>query len=159
MADPTSIRDANCGPAAEANPADYQSRLLRVQILRGLDRMDEAVAEAKIGIVAVEKHLELNPDDARALHLGAGSLILVGEPEVAEQWLKRALEIDPNDSVVLYNVACNYTILGKIDTALNYLEQAVENGTVSLAWMRNDEDLKNLRGHPRYEELLQKLER
>ena len=110
MADPTSIRDANCGPAAEANPADYQSRLLRVQILRGLDRMDEAVAEAKIGIVAVEKHLELNPDDARALHLGAGSLILVGEPEVAEQWLKRALEIDPNDSVVLYNVACNYAI-------------------------------------------------
>ena len=145
--------------AAEANPADYQSRLLRVQILRGLGRMDEAMAEAKMGIVAVEKHLELNPDDARALHLGAGSLIVVGESEVAEQWLKRALEIDPDDSVVLYNVACNYAILGNIDTSLNYLEQAVENGTVSVAWMRNDEDLKNLRGHPRYEELLQKLER
>ena len=145
--------------AAEANPADYQSRLLRVQILHGLGRMDEAMAEAKMGIVAAEKHLELNPDDARALHLGAGSLIVAGQPERAEQWLARALEIDPNDSVVLYNVACNYAILGKIDTALNYLEQAVENGTVSLAWMRNDEDLKNLRGHPRYEELLQKLER
>jgi hypothetical protein len=47
--------------------------------------------------------------------------------------------------------------LGKNDTALSFLEQAVENGTVSVAWMRNDEDLKNLRGHPRYEDLLQRL--
>ena len=145
--------------AAEVNPADYQSRLLRVQILRGLGRTDEAMAEAKRSIVAVEKHLELNPDDARALHLGAGSLIVAGQPELAEQWLKRALEIDPDDSVVLYNVACNYAILGEIDTALNFLEQAIDNGTVSLAWMRNDEDLKNLRGHPRYDELLDSLER
>lgn len=144
--------------AAEVNPQDYQSRLLRVQILHGLGQLDAAAAEAKEGVAAVENHLALNPDDARALHLGAGSLVLLGEFERAENWLNKALEIDPQDSVVLYNVACNQANMGNTDTALKYLEQAVEYGTVSVAWMRNDEDLASLRGHPRYESLLQNLE-
>jgi TolB-like protein/Flp pilus assembly protein TadD len=144
--------------AAEVNPADYQSRLLRVQILRGMGRTDEALEEAKAGIAAVEKHLEWSPDDARALHLGAGSLILVGDVERADRWLRRAIEIDPNDSVVLYNVACNYATLGRTEQALDYLEQAVDHGTVNASWMRHDEDLSSLHGSPRYQEMLARLE-
>jgi TolB-like protein/Flp pilus assembly protein TadD len=143
--------------AARANPADYQSRLLRVQVLRGMGRDDDALEEAKLGIAAVENHLEWNPDDARALHLGAGSLVVLGDVERAERWLQRALEIDPNDSVVLYNVACNYATVGQADKALGYLEQAIEHGTVSASWMRNDEDLVSLHGLPRYQEMLVKL--
>jgi adenylate cyclase len=144
--------------AAKVNPADYQSRLLRVQLLRGMGRNDEALEEAKLGVAAVEKHLEWNPDDARALHLGAGSLAVTGDTVRAERWLQRALEIDPNDSVVLYNVACNYATIPKTERALDYLEQAVEHGTVSASWMRNDEDLVSLHGLPRYQALLTKLE-
>jgi len=142
------------GKASEANPDDYQSRLLRVQILRGTGREEEAIEEAKEGIAVVERHLEWNPDDIRALQLGAGSLILLGDSERAEEWLHRALEIDSDDSVLLYNVACNYATLGKTDDALDYLEQAFENGTVSVAWMKNDEDLAIFRGNPRFERLL-----
>ena len=98
--------------AASVNPDDYQSRLLRVQILRGEGRVEEAKSEAREAIEVVERHLEWHPDDVRALHLGAGSLILLGEVERADKWLKRALEIDPNDSIVLYNVACNLATLG-----------------------------------------------
>jgi adenylate cyclase len=144
--------------AAKANPADYQSRLLRVQVLRGMGRYDEALEEAKLSVAAVEKHIEWNPDDARALHLGAGSLVVLGDIERAEKWLQRALEIDPNDSVVLYNVACNYATLAQTGKALDYLEQAIEHGTVSASWMKNDEDLVSLHGLPRYREMLAKLE-
>lgn len=143
--------------AAEVNPDDYQSRLLRVQILRGMGRMDEALAEAPEAVEVVERQLEWHPDDARALHLGAGSLILLGDIERAERWLQRALEIDPNDSIVLYNAACNYATLGKIEQSLDYLERAIEKGTASSGWMRNDEDLANLHGHPRYEALLDEV--
>ena len=143
--------------AAEVNPAEYQARLLRVQILRGLGRLEEATEEAKEALTVVEKHLEWNPDDARALHLGAGSLILAGDTKRALRWLDRALEIDPTDSVVLYNVACNYATLGQTDTALQYLEQAIEHGTVSMAWVRNDPDLASIRDHTRFESLLRKL--
>jgi adenylate cyclase len=140
--------------ASEVNPDDFQSRLLRVQILRGMGRVEEATEEAKEGIVVVERHLEWNPDDIRALQLGAGSLILLGDSERAEEWLKRALEIDSDDSVLLYNVACNYSALGKTDDALDCLERAFEHGTVSVAWMKNDEDLAVFHGNPRFERLM-----
>jgi adenylate cyclase len=144
--------------ASEVNPADYQSRLLRVQILRGSGSIDQAKEEAREAIDAVENYLAWNPDDARALHLGAGSLILLGELDRATRWLQRAIEIDPNDSVVLYNVACNYAVIGRNREALDYLEQAIRHGTVSSSWMRNDADLANISDLPRFRELLQELE-
>ncbi|MDJ0652655.1 MAG: tetratricopeptide repeat protein [Xanthomonadales bacterium] len=143
--------------AAEVSPGEFQARLLRVQILRGLGQMDLAVKEAAEAIEVVERHLEWYPDDTRALHLGAGSLIVLGQTERAIRWLNRAVEIDPTDSVVLYNLACNYATLGDVEKAFEYLEQSVEHGTVSAAWMRNDEDLAPLRGDPRFDRLLQNL--
>lgn len=144
--------------AAEVDPADYQSRCLRVQILRGEDRLEEAQKEAREAVEVVEKHLKWNPDDARAFHLGAGPLVVLGEIERAKRWLHRAIEFAPEDSVVLYNVACNLATLGESDKAIDYLERAAEHGAVSAAWMRNDKDLASLRDDARYEELLRRLE-
>lgn len=143
--------------AAEVNPDDYQSRLLRVQILRGQGRLDKAKAEAREAIAVVESHLEWHPDDVRALHLGAGSLIVLGEEEHADRWLRRALEVDPSDPIVIYNVACNYALIGRVEESLDYLEHVVGNGTVSLDWMRNDSDLESLHSHPRYKALLEEV--
>jgi TolB-like protein/Flp pilus assembly protein TadD len=145
--------------AAEADPTDYQSRCLRIQILRGLDRMDEAVAEAEEALEVLERHLKLNPDDTRAYHLGAGTLVVLGQVERAKKWLVRAVEIDPDDPVVQYNVACNLATLGEIDKALEYLGKAIVIGTISADWMRHDDDLDNLRGDPRFEALMKKLKR
>lgn len=144
--------------AAEVDPTDYQSRCLRVQILRGEGRVEEAVAEAKDAVAVIENHLRWNPDDARAFYLGAGSLIALGDSARAKRWLHRAIEIAPEDSVVLYNVACNLSTQGEADEALVYLERAVDNGAVSAAWMRNDEDLANLRDVPGFAKLLQRVE-
>jgi len=144
--------------AAEVDPTDYQSRCLRARILHGENRGEEAIAEAKDAIDVIENHVKWNPDDARAFHLGAGSLLVLGEIERAKRWLHRAIEIAPNDSVVLYNVACNLTTLGETDKAMEYLERAVDHGAVSAAWMRNDEDLANLRDNPEFAKLLQRVE-
>jgi Flp pilus assembly protein TadD len=144
--------------AAETDPADYQSRCLRVQILRGTGHEALAIEEAREAVKVLERHLEWHPDDARALHLGAGSLITLGRTERAKNWLRRALELDPDDPIVLYNVACNFATLGEAGESLDYLEQAVEHGTVSSDWMRNDEDLVSLRDDPRYTALLQRVE-
>lgn len=144
--------------AAAVNPQDYQSRCLRIQILRGAGRVDEARAEATEALEVLERHLRLNPDDARAYHLGAGTLVVLGEIERAKQWLRRAIEIDPDDPIVQYNVACNLATLGEIDDAIRYLSRVIEAGTISEAWIRNDEDLANLRGDPRFEQLMQSLD-
>ncbi len=143
--------------AAALNSEDYQSRLLRVQILRGAGQLHQAKKEARQGIEVVERHLKWNPDDVRARLLGAGSLIALGEIERAERWMQKALEIDPDDPIALYNLACNYATLNKVEEALDYLERAAEIGMVSEDWMRNDEDLNNLRSHAKFKAILKRL--
>lgn len=145
--------------AADVDPEDFQSRCLRVQILRGLGRMEEALEQAREVEPILSRYIEWNPDDARAMHLGAGSLIVLGDTERAKRWMERALSIYPQDSVVLYNLACNFTTIGEYDAALDYLEKSIESGMVGAAWMRNDDDLKPLHETPRYQALLQKLEK
>jgi len=143
--------------AASVDPEDYQSRLLRVQILRGAGRIEAAKEEALRAVEVVERQLKWNPDDARALHLGAGSLIVLGQIERAERWLQLALALDPDDSIVLYNVACNYATLNRVEEALDCLERAADTGTVSADWMKNDADLVNLHSNPRYSALLERV--
>jgi adenylate cyclase len=144
--------------AAEVEPADYQSRCLRIQILSGTARMEQAVSEARETVPVLEKHLAWNPDDARALHLGAGTLVVLGDQDRAKRWLKRALEMDPDDSVLLYNVACVFATMGEVEESIGFLSRAAEHGTVSAAWMRNDTDLASLRADPRFQALLKQLE-
>jgi TolB-like protein/Flp pilus assembly protein TadD len=144
--------------AASVNPEDYQSRMLRVQILRGAGHIAEATAEAQAAIDVAARHLEWHPDDVRTLQLGAGSLILLGDTARAEKWLRRAQQIDPDDPILLYNLACNYATLDKVEEALDCLERAADTGTVSADWMKNDADLVNLHAHPRYKALLERLD-
>ncbi len=143
--------------AASVNPEEYQARMLRVQILRGMGRYGDAKSEAREAIKIVERHLKWYPDDVRALDLGAGSLILLGDVERAERWLQRALQIAPDDSIVLYNAACNYATLNNLELAIDYLEKAAQKGTVSAEWTSNDLDLRPLHGHPRFEALMRKV--
>jgi len=53
-------------------------------------------------------------------------------------------------------VGCVYARLGKTEAALDCLEQTVAHGgSGHRGWMRNDGDLASLRGHPRFETMLQ----
>ena len=144
--------------AGKVNPSEYQARCLRAQILRGLGRTGEAVQQARENVDILESHLKWNPDDVRALHLGAGSLVILGQTDRAKHWLERALEIDPDDSILLYNVACKYATMGETVKALDYLEAAVDHGKVSRAWLSSDADLDSVRSHPRFRALLERIE-
>lgn len=144
--------------AADVDPTDFRSRCLRVQILRGLGRTEEAAREAKEAVAVVERSLKWNPDDVSAYHIGAGSLIVLGEIDRAKRWLHRALENGPDDSVLLYNVACHLAVMGDTNAAIRYLGQAIDHGVVNAAWMLNDNDLANVREDPRFSELLSRLD-
>jgi adenylate cyclase len=143
--------------ASRVRPEDYQTTLLMTSPLRSLGRTADAEAALQRGRQLVERHLELNPDDARALYLGAGALVQMGERERALEWASRALAVDPEDSAVLYNVACVYALAGQADDALNCLEKATKNGFGHRAWIENDSDLDAIRGTPRFAQLLQRL--
>ncbi len=143
--------------ASRVRPEDYQALLLMQGPLHGLGRHEEAQAALRRGLEVAEKHTKFNPDDARALYLGASALIQLDQREKALEWAKRAYAIDPSDPAVLYNVACVYAFGGLIDEALDYLDQAIENGFAHREWIDNDTDLDPLRSHQRFQALRQKL--
>jgi serine/threonine protein kinase/Tfp pilus assembly protein PilF len=143
--------------AADVRPEDYQSCFLMSGPLRRLGRFDDVKTTNAEGMRRLYKHLELNPDDSRALYLGAGALMQQGEKEKAVEWAARARRANDSDSMVLYNVACVYSLGEMTDEALSCLESAIQNGFGHREWLDNDSDLDPIRADPRFQALLLKV--
>jgi tetratricopeptide (TPR) repeat protein len=143
--------------AFAVRPDDYQAPLLVTQVYRSLGKEPEVREAYERGVRLVEKYLKLNPEDQRALVLGANALWLVGQPERALEWGNRALALDPENPSVLYNLGCFYSIAGASKKALDCLEKSAEVGTISKEWVEHDSDLDPIRAEPRFQALLEKL--
>ncbi|MDH3422777.1 MAG: tetratricopeptide repeat protein, partial [Gemmatimonadota bacterium] len=110
--------------AERARPEDFQTPILLRQVYRALGRGDEATAAARRGVERAELHLRLNPDDTRALNLGFGGLVDLGERDLAVEWADRSLALDPTNADSLYNVACGFSMMGEKDRAIDCLQRA-----------------------------------
>jgi TolB-like protein/Flp pilus assembly protein TadD len=143
--------------ASRVRPEDYQTHMLCSFALAGLGRKTDAESALRRGLQVAERHLELNPDDARALYLSANALAQLGERARGLELAGRALALDPDDSGVLYNVACVNAIAGQHDAALGLLEKAVRNGFGHKEWLEHDSDFDSIRTDPRFDALLRTL--
>jgi TolB-like protein/Flp pilus assembly protein TadD len=138
-------------------PEDYQSPFLVAQIYDDLGRPADGIAARKRGIEVAERHLRLNPDDARALYMAANALVALGEHAQGRQWAERALAIRPDDPMLLYNAGCVFSLVGRVEPAIECLEKAARNGLTQKGWYQHDSSLDPLRKHPRFRELVRKL--
>ena len=143
--------------AAEIRPEDYQAAGILTGLLRSLGRREEARKAARLGIEIIERHLRLDPADARAYYLGAGCHSELGNRELALGWARKALEISPRDGAVLYNVACDFLHEGLVEEALELLERAAATGWGNRAWLEHDPDMDPIRDHPRFRALLDRM--
>ncbi|MGE0237747.1 MAG: tetratricopeptide repeat protein [Parvibaculaceae bacterium] len=145
--------------AMEVQPDDYESVTFASQALEGLGRSADAVKYGHIALKRAEQALRQNPENSRSAQLMANTYAFLGEPERAKEWIKRAFEIDPDDNHVRYNSACVYALIGEFDKAFDLLETWVHHAAPdSKLWFRNDPDFAALRQHPRYPELMKKVE-
>ncbi len=140
--------------ASQVKPDDYQAPGLVAMVYMGLGRKADAEESYRRAWQRAEKHLELHPDDARALYMGANALCQLGERARSSDWARRALAIDPEDCGILYNVACVYALQGKTQEAIDCLEKAMAHAYWYKRWAQHDSDLDSLRSHPRFQSLM-----
>jgi serine/threonine protein kinase/Tfp pilus assembly protein PilF len=139
--------------AIEMRPEDYQAPLLLPQVYRSLHRYSDEAVVYRSGIEKARRHLELNPDDVRALYLCGGALARSENSEEGLRMVERAVALAPEEVGVLYNAACIYANLDRADESLRYLERAIRNGYNHLAWLDTDSDFDSLRQDPRFQAL------
>jgi len=140
--------------ASELRPEDYQSPIILAEVYKALGRSADADAANRRGVQLAEARLALNPDESRALVLGAGGHCRLGNVARALDLIHQTLALDPDDSGVLYNVACVYANAGQSEEAISCLERAIQNGFGHWEWLEHDSDLESLRGHARFLALL-----
>ena len=143
---------------AEVRPEDFQCLALVEMPLRRLGRPDEARASQMEALRRIERQLELDPNDSRALVLGA--VILMQQDRARALALAaRAVAVAPDEPAVLGNVACMYARSGMKDEALELLAQTFGRGIGNRAWAENDPDYDSLRDDPRFLAMIAKLPR
>ena len=143
--------------AGEVNPDDYQSPSLEAFTYRTMNRMEDARAAYTRSLEAIERHVEFNPDDSRAIFLGATALIDLGQRDRAFEWIRRAEAIDPDDPYLLYGVACFYSRVDDADTAVGYFEKALAAGFAHKEWVLHDSDFDSIRDDPRFKTLVDRM--
>jgi TolB-like protein/Flp pilus assembly protein TadD len=143
--------------AASIRPEDYQAPSFLAAAYAGQGRIHEASKASHRAVGVIERWIDLNPDDARALNLGATIWSNLGQHEKALEWARRSLVIDKEDPQLLYNVACVYAIEGMKDDAIMTLERAIDKGYGHKEWIEHDSDLNSLRSDKRFQALLERM--
>ena len=124
-------KEKNCGDDDEDDDDD----VAEAEEEEEEEAEEEEVAEAP----------EIDDDDARGLY-DAGRYA-----EAARAWLNEAK--DDDDATAYYNAACAQSLGGDVSGALDTLERAVEAGWDDAEHMDRDDDLDNIRNHPRYRKI------
>ncbi len=143
--------------AALLDPEDCQSAAFIPQVLKELGRTEEELSWREEAIRRGLRRLELHPDDVRAMYLTGVLFAKAGDLARAIELADRVLALEPDASVVQYNLACLYAQCGNIEKALDCLEASAVPGLANRGWVEHDSDLDPLRGHPRFQAVLDHL--
>ena len=140
--------------ASEVRPEDFQTLALGATAWEGMGRSVEAARAHRLALERIDRHLQLYPNDVRAIYMGGISWTRLGDSVRGLQWVERALALDPDDPATMYNIACAFAVLGDADRSLDCLERCYRMGLSHRDWIAHDPDLISLRDLPRFKALL-----
>ncbi|MGD9056229.1 MAG: tetratricopeptide repeat protein [Desulfobacterales bacterium] len=143
--------------ASRVNPADYQAPAYLAFLYQMTGQLEKMAPVLQEALQKIEKRLALNPDDSRALYLGAGAWIRLGDQTKAMEWIKRLAATERDEPHLLYGIACLYSMTGKIEESIYYLNKAVEAGFAYRLYLEKDGDFDPVRSHPGYKTLIETL--
>jgi serine/threonine protein kinase/tetratricopeptide (TPR) repeat protein len=141
---------AACQETLKAEPQNLTMLYGSSFLLSRMARHDEAIA-------AAQKCVETLGKASHTLgRLGAANAE-AGNIEAAEAALRDMAAIAVRRHISPYHLALVHCGMGRVEEALDLLEQAVEIKDAKVLWLAVDPELDPLHGHPRFNELLRKL--
>lgn len=143
--------------AGDVRPEDYQSVAIAGNMY---EKIGDSINEARFAEETVERArraIDVNPKDARAWILGAGSLARLGQKDEALEWAKRSVSLSPGSASTAYNYACVLARFGELEKAIDQAENAVRLGNRNKLYYETDCDFDPLREHLRFQRLLESI--
>jgi serine/threonine protein kinase/tetratricopeptide (TPR) repeat protein len=139
-----------CRDTIEAEPQNLMMLYGASFLLSQLGRHDEAVAAAR-------KCVDLMGKASHTLARLGSAQAQAGNSEAAEAILREMDLISERRYISPYHLALVNCALGQLETALDLLERAEEAKEAKVLWIGVDPELDPLHGHPRFNDLLRKL--
>jgi eukaryotic-like serine/threonine-protein kinase len=113
--------------------------------------------QADAGIAALKRALALSPESTLYLAQLGQALAMVGRTEEAREILRRLNELSAQRYVSPYHMAYVHVGLGEQDRAMDWLERAYTARAGGVFGVKGSFLFAPLRGHPRFKELLRKM--
>ncbi|HKR15588.1 MAG TPA: protein kinase [Pyrinomonadaceae bacterium] len=120
-------------------------------VLSRLGRHQEA-------IVAAEKCVELLGTVSHTMGRLAAAHAVAGNLDAAQYALDEMERLASHRYISPYHLALVNAALGRVEAALDLLDKAYDSGDAKVLWIGVDPELEPLHGHPRFNDLLRKLD-
>ncbi len=120
-------------------------------VLSRLGRHQEA-------IVAAEKCVEMLGTVSHTMGRLSAAHAAAGNLDAAQKALDEMERLASHRYISPYHLALVNAALGRVEASLDLLDQAYETGDAKVLWIGVDPELEPLHGHPRFNDLLRKLD-
>jgi len=120
-----------------------------------LTRQEQRDLDVEINFV--EGIVRRAPDYIEALQLLGDGYTKRGRLDEGLRIDERLAELQPDDPMTHYNLACSYSLTERYNSAFSALERALSLGYYDFKWLAKDPDLLNLRRHPLYKKIRDKV--
>jgi adenylate cyclase len=134
---------------------DCHSWMMAMCCCRGIDDSAGVSEAAKTIVERAQNVLAHDQSNGMVWSGGALALATLGQLDRAREWMERAILVDPDNRLVRYNAACAAAFLNDADTAIDLLAAYLTGCSAhEIKHVEVDPDLKNIRDHPRFIEML-----
>jgi eukaryotic-like serine/threonine-protein kinase len=141
---------ALCRDTLSSEPNNFMVLYCFSTVLGHVDQHEEAIASA-------QKLVEVMGKASHTLCTLAVAHARAGDRTAAENILREMSEIEDLRYISPYHRALVTAALGRIDESLDWLERAYKTRDAKVLWVGVDPELAPLHGHPRFNNLLKKL--
>lgn len=117
------------------------------------------VRDLDIKITFMEGIVRRDPRYVEALQILGDHYTQRGRFDSSLKVDRRLSRLEPRNPLVYYNLACSYSLNSDFDLAASALEKALSLGYNDFKWLARDPDLRQLRKHPVYRNIEDKIQK